>query len=233
MGTNGSESGGWSAREVKAGRRTVEEPAGALPSSDPPGRPPPRPPDPHPDGRQARSRVPAPPAPRAAAERPAAAPRSGLVVAARARASPPPGAAPRPRGVEAPQQADEGRQRLLRRLRLPRRDRRPLHDRPDPDHVRLGAQGRRRPRPRPECRRPGRPRPRRAARRGLYDAVRFYRTRISPTRAACCPYTPSCSTYAVQALHRHGAVRGSRLTAGRLLRCRPGTHGGHDPVPGR
>lgn len=68
---------------------------------------------------------------------------------------------------------------------------------------------------------------------GLYDAVRFYRTRISPTRAACCPYTPSCSTYAVQALHRHGAVRGSRLTAGRLLRCRPGTHGGHDPVPGR
>ncbi|WP_431677713.1 membrane protein insertion efficiency factor YidD [Kitasatospora sp. KL5] len=68
---------------------------------------------------------------------------------------------------------------------------------------------------------------------GLYGAVRHYRTRISPGRPACCPYTPSCSTYAVQALHRHGALRGSRLTLGRLLRCRPGTSGGNDPVPGR
>ncbi|WP_286158489.1 membrane protein insertion efficiency factor YidD [Streptomyces sp. CB03911] len=68
---------------------------------------------------------------------------------------------------------------------------------------------------------------------GMYGAVRYYRTRISPARAPRCPYTPSCSTYAVQALHRHGAVRGARLTAGRLLRCRPGTKGGSDPVPGR
>ncbi|WP_405020062.1 membrane protein insertion efficiency factor YidD [Kitasatospora sp. NBC_00070] len=67
----------------------------------------------------------------------------------------------------------------------------------------------------------------------LYGAVHHYRARISPTRRACCPYTPSCSTYAVQALHRHGAVRGARLTAGRLLRCRPGTRGGTDPVPER
>lgn len=69
----------------------------------------------------------------------------------------------------------------------------------------------------------------------LYGAVRYYRSEISPRRPACCPYTPSCSTYAVQALHRHGAVRGARLTAGRLLRCRPGTarRGGADPVPGR
>lgn len=69
----------------------------------------------------------------------------------------------------------------------------------------------------------------------LYGAVRHYRTEISPGRAACCPYTPSCSTYAVQALHRHGAVRGARLTAGRLLRCRPGVarRGGVDPVPER
>ncbi|MER5866040.1 membrane protein insertion efficiency factor YidD [Kitasatospora sp. NPDC002040] len=66
----------------------------------------------------------------------------------------------------------------------------------------------------------------------LYGAVHHYRTRISPTRRACCPYAPSCSTYAVQALHRHGAARGARLTAGRLLRCRPGTRGGSDPVPG-
>jgi putative membrane protein insertion efficiency factor len=68
---------------------------------------------------------------------------------------------------------------------------------------------------------------------GLYGAVRYYRARVSPRRAPCCPYTPSCSTYAVQALHRHGALRGARLTAGRLLRCRPGTAGGADPVPPR
>ncbi|MFD0278226.1 membrane protein insertion efficiency factor YidD [Kitasatospora sp. NPDC127111] len=70
----------------------------------------------------------------------------------------------------------------------------------------------------------------------LYGAVRYYRTEISPKRPACCPYTPSCSTYAVQALHRHGAVRGARLTAGRLLRCRPGAArrgNGVDPVPER
>ncbi|WP_419997092.1 membrane protein insertion efficiency factor YidD [Streptomyces boninensis] len=68
----------------------------------------------------------------------------------------------------------------------------------------------------------------------LYGVVRYYRTEVSPTRAARCPYTPSCSTYAVQALHRHGALRGLRLTAGRLLRCRPGAAlrlGGVDPVP--
>ncbi|WP_371502172.1 membrane protein insertion efficiency factor YidD [Kitasatospora sp. NBC_00374] len=88
-------------------------------------------------------------------------------------------------------------------------------------------------------RRPGRaadpaaPVPAGAVAAGLYGAVRFYRTRISPERRPCCPYTPSCSTYAVQALHRHGALRGVRLTAGRLLRCRPGTAGGSDPVPGR
>lgn len=70
----------------------------------------------------------------------------------------------------------------------------------------------------------------------LYGAVRYYRTDISPKRPACCLYTPTCSTYAVQALHRHGAVRGARLTVGRLLRCRPGVArrgNGADPVPER
>ncbi|MEV0190605.1 membrane protein insertion efficiency factor YidD [Kitasatospora purpeofusca] len=70
----------------------------------------------------------------------------------------------------------------------------------------------------------------------LYGAVRHYRTEISPERPACCLYTPSCSTYAVQALHRHGAVRGARLTAGRLLRCRPAAarrRNRVDPVPER
>ncbi len=70
----------------------------------------------------------------------------------------------------------------------------------------------------------------------MYGAVRHYRTEISPNRPDCCLYTPSCSTYAVQALHRHGAVRGARLTAGRLLRCRPAAarrRNRVDPVPER
>ncbi|MFF8017886.1 membrane protein insertion efficiency factor YidD [Streptomyces sp. NPDC007929] len=57
---------------------------------------------------------------------------------------------------------------------------------------------------------------------------------VSPTRSACCPYTPTCSTYAVQALHRHGALRGGRLVLSRLLHCRPGAarrRGRLDPVP--
>ncbi|MFJ4976713.1 membrane protein insertion efficiency factor YidD [Streptomyces coeruleorubidus] len=68
----------------------------------------------------------------------------------------------------------------------------------------------------------------------MYTAVRHYRVAISPTRRACCAYTPTCSTYAVQALHRHGALHGGRLIVTRLLRCRPRAarrRGFHDPVP--
>jgi uncharacterized protein len=46
-----------------------------------------------------------------------------------------------------------------------------------------------------------------------------------------CRYTPSCSEYAVLALQKHGAVKGSALAAWRICRCNPFTRGGHDPVP--
>ncbi|MEU3092413.1 membrane protein insertion efficiency factor YidD [Streptomyces massasporeus] len=68
----------------------------------------------------------------------------------------------------------------------------------------------------------------------LYRSVRHYRVAVSPTRPPCCPYTPSCSTYAVQALHHHGALHGGRLILARLLRCRPGAarrRAYQDPVP--
>ncbi|WTW99811.1 membrane protein insertion efficiency factor YidD [Streptomycetaceae bacterium NBC_01309] len=67
----------------------------------------------------------------------------------------------------------------------------------------------------------------------MLRAVRRYRTEVSPTRPPCCRYTPTCSTYAVTALERHGAARGGLLTFRRLRRCRPGHHGkrGLDPVP--
>ena len=69
--------------------------------------------------------------------------------------------------------------------------------------------------------------------RMLYRGVRFYQREISPRRRPCCKYSPTCSAYGARALREHGALRGSWLTVRRLLRCRPGTPGGHDPVPSR
>lgn len=69
-----------------------------------------------------------------------------------------------------------------------------------------------------------------AVARLLYRGVRFYQAELSPLTPRC-PHTPSCSQYAAQALRRHGAAQGSWLTVRRLLRCRPGTARGLDPVP--
>lgn len=64
--------------------------------------------------------------------------------------------------------------------------------------------------------------------------VRLYQSRISAVRdQPCCRLAPSCSAYAIDALTAHGAVRGIRLTAARLLRCRPSGPTGSDPVPVR
>jgi uncharacterized protein len=65
----------------------------------------------------------------------------------------------------------------------------------------------------------------------MIAAVRVYQREISPRRAPCCRYEPTCSAYAVEALDRHGARRGGWLTLRRLARCRPGAAGGADPVP--
>ncbi len=67
--------------------------------------------------------------------------------------------------------------------------------------------------------------------RRLIAAIGVYQERVSPRLAGCCRFEPSCSEFAVQAIAVHGAVRGSRLTAARLLRCRPRGRRGPDPVP--
>jgi putative membrane protein insertion efficiency factor len=67
--------------------------------------------------------------------------------------------------------------------------------------------------------------------RALLTAIASYRRNISARRSKpVCRYTPSCSAYAAEAITRYGAVTGSWRAAGRLLRCRPGTAGGFDPV---
>lgn len=61
--------------------------------------------------------------------------------------------------------------------------------------------------------------------------IRGYQVAISPLLPASCRYTPSCSQYALEALQRHGALRGSWLAVRRLSRCHPFRPGGYDPVP--
>jgi hypothetical protein len=67
--------------------------------------------------------------------------------------------------------------------------------------------------------------------RALIGMVRVYQAAISPWLPATCRYTPSCSAYAVEALERHGAARGSWLATRRILRCHPWGGSGFDPVP--
>ena len=62
--------------------------------------------------------------------------------------------------------------------------------------------------------------------------IQIYRYAISPMMVSHCRHIPSCSSYALEAIEIHGAMRGYWLTAKRLSRCHPwGTHG-YDPVPG-
>lgn len=65
----------------------------------------------------------------------------------------------------------------------------------------------------------------------LIAGIRTYQREISPRRGPCCHFTPTCSEYAAQALHTHGARRGSWLAIKRLGRCRPRRSTAHDPVP--
>lgn len=62
--------------------------------------------------------------------------------------------------------------------------------------------------------------------------VRGYRVAISPWLAPRCRFHPTCSEYALEALRRHGAFRGSALAARRIARCHPWGKSGYDPVPG-
>ena len=68
-------------------------------------------------------------------------------------------------------------------------------------------------------------------RQGLILFVRVYRVLLSPWLGNSCRFEPTCSTYAIEALNRHGAVAGTALTTGRLLRCHPWCTPGADPVP--
>lgn len=61
--------------------------------------------------------------------------------------------------------------------------------------------------------------------------VRGYQLFISPMLGSNCRFQPSCSQYAIEAFHAHGALKGSWLALRRVARCHPLYPGGHDPVP--
>ena len=65
----------------------------------------------------------------------------------------------------------------------------------------------------------------------LTRLVLFYRKNISPLRPPCCRFVPTCSEYALEALEKYGALKGSWLALRRFLKCHPFHKGGYDPVP--
>ncbi|MGV0024810.1 membrane protein insertion efficiency factor YidD [Phormidesmis priestleyi] len=67
----------------------------------------------------------------------------------------------------------------------------------------------------------------------LIGLVQGYRVFISPLLLPSCRFQPTCSQYAIEALDRHGALKGSWLATRRICRCHPFNPGGYDPVPGR
>jgi len=61
--------------------------------------------------------------------------------------------------------------------------------------------------------------------------IKGYQWLISPLFPPSCRFTPSCSSYSIEAISKYGAIKGSWLTVKRILRCHPWNSGGYDPVP--
>lgn len=67
--------------------------------------------------------------------------------------------------------------------------------------------------------------------RFLLFLIRVYRKGISPNKPSCCRFTPTCSQYAMEAIEKYGALKGSYMAIRRLLRCHPFSgKSGYDPV---
>ncbi|MFC2482769.1 MAG: membrane protein insertion efficiency factor YidD [Capnocytophaga granulosa] len=61
--------------------------------------------------------------------------------------------------------------------------------------------------------------------------VRFYQIAISPLKPPTCRFTPTCSSYVLEALKRYGLFKGGMLAIRRIMRCHPWGGSGYDPVP--
>jgi len=67
--------------------------------------------------------------------------------------------------------------------------------------------------------------------RFLLGIIHFYQKWISPMKPPSCRFYPTCSHYGIEAIQKHGALKGSYLTTKRILKCHPFHPGGIDPVP--
>ncbi len=65
----------------------------------------------------------------------------------------------------------------------------------------------------------------------LVYLIKTYQKYISPVKGTKCPYFPSCSNYGLEAVEKHGSIKGMILTVWRIIRCNPFSKGGIDPVP--
>ena len=61
--------------------------------------------------------------------------------------------------------------------------------------------------------------------------VRFYQVAISPLKPPTCRFSPTCSTYAIEALRKYGLLKGGALALKRIMRCHPRAEGGDHPLP--
>jgi len=68
-------------------------------------------------------------------------------------------------------------------------------------------------------------------RRVLIGIIRAYQLVLSPLMGRQCRFEPTCSCYAIEAIKRHGSVRGGWMGMKRICRCHPFSPGGYDPVP--
>lgn len=66
----------------------------------------------------------------------------------------------------------------------------------------------------------------------LLAGIKFYRKYLSEAKGySSCKYYPTCSTYALEAIEKYGALKGGMLSFWRIIRCNPFSKGGYDPVP--
>jgi putative membrane protein insertion efficiency factor len=65
----------------------------------------------------------------------------------------------------------------------------------------------------------------------LIAVVKLYKMIISPLLPPSCRFFPTCSIYCIEALQKHGLLKGAFLAVKRILRCNPFSKGGFDPVP--
>jgi putative membrane protein insertion efficiency factor len=68
-------------------------------------------------------------------------------------------------------------------------------------------------------------------RKVILSVIWFYKKAVSPYLPGRCRYYPTCSSYAMEAVRKYGALKGSCLALKRILRCHPFHEGGYDPVP--